>query len=205
MRGSPAASASFDQVVGVGVVEPPGEPVHDEAGEGACAGGEGDLAPVRVALDGDHHRRDGSVRVAQVVEHRQDDGEDDALLDAHGHHGHGGRERHDELVRTDLQDLAHAGEVDQLDADEEHHCGQHGIGHVLQRGGQEEQHDGDDDTGGELGDLAATAGPVHHLGLGGAAVDQEGAAQAGGHVGGAETDQVDVLGEAVGAPRCAGA
>ena len=90
-------------------------------------------------------------------------------------------------------DGAQALEVDQLDADEEHDRGEHGGGHVLQRLGEEEQHDEHDPGRGQAGDLAAAAGPVDHLGLGRAAVDDERARQAGARVGEAEADEVDVL------------
>ena len=52
---------------------------------------------------------------------------------------------------------------------------------------------GHDDAGGDLGELAAAAGAVDHLGLGRAAVDDEGAGDAGHGAGGAEPDEVDVL------------
>ncbi len=112
-------------------------------------------------------------------------------------HGHGDEGGDDELVGAEAQDLAHAREVDELDADEEHHRGQHRLGHVLDGDGQEQQHDGHDGAGGDLGELAAAAGAVDHLGLGGGSVDDEGAVRAGHGVGRAEPDQVDVLVEVV--------
>ena len=53
-----------------------------------------------------------------------------------------------------------APQVDQLDADQEHHRRQDRLGHVLERCSEEEQHDQDDHTGGELGQLGAGAGAL---------------------------------------------
>ena len=94
-------------------------------------------------------------------------------------------------------DVAHAREVDQPDADQEDDRGQHGVRHVRQRAGQEQQDDDDDRGRGQLRELAPAAGAVDHLGLGRAAVDHERAADAGADVGQAQADEVDVLVEAV--------
>ena len=49
-----------------------------------------------------------------------DDRDDDALQDADEHDGAGGDRRDDELVAAQPPDPLHPGDVDQLDADEEH-------------------------------------------------------------------------------------
>ena len=60
------------------------------------------------------------VTAAQVIDDRQDDGQDDALLDADDDDDRRGDRGDDELVAAHVEDPAHAHEIDQLDADEEH-------------------------------------------------------------------------------------
>ena len=133
--------------------------------------------------------------MAQVVDDRGDDGKHDAFLDPKDH-DRGGREQgNGELVAPAGQDAPHPADVDELDGDEEDDRRQGGVRQVGQRPGEQEQDDQDDRGGRELGQLAAPARAVDHLGLGRAAVDDEGAGERGGHVGGAQADQVGVLAE----------
>ena len=133
--------------------------------------------------------------MAQVVDDRGDDGEHDAVLDAQDHH-RGGREQRDgELVAPAGQDAPHPADVDELDRDEEHHRRQRGVRQVGQRPGEQQKDDQNHGGGRELGQLAAPARAVDHLRLGRAAVDDERAGERGGHVRGAQADQVGVLAE----------
>ena len=102
-----------------------------------------------------------------------------------------------ELALADAPDRGHPAVVDQPQADQEHDGREDGVGHVGQGTGQEQQHGDHDRARGELRDLAAPAPAVDHLGLRGAAVHDEGAADAGPDVRHAEADEVDVLVEAV--------
>jgi hypothetical protein len=69
-----------------------------------------------------------------------------------------------------------------------------GLGHVGQRGGQE-QHQQHDRRGHQERKLGAPVGAVDHLGLGGAAVDDKSAGNAGADVGEPEPDEIGVLAE----------
>ena len=83
------------------------------------------------------------VVAPDVVEHRQDDREDDPLLDPDvttTDAGHGGDP---ELLGPQPADLAQAEDVDQLQADQEDDRRQDRLGQVLERLGQEQQDDGD--------------------------------------------------------------
>ena len=93
------------------------------------------------------------------------------------------------------QDPPHPGDVDEPGGDEEDDRRQGGDGQAGQRPGEQQQDEEHHRAGGELGQLAAPARAVGHLGLGRAAVDDEAARQRGGHVGGAQADQVGVLAE----------
>ena len=148
---------------------------------------------VSSAIDGEHVVV-RVVRPAQVVDDRRDDGQDDALLDTDQDDGECSRP-----VATmnssgrSRRILRMPGDVDELDPDQEHDRSEHGVRHVLEWLGEEQQDDDGDGTGGDLGELAAATGTVDHLGLGGAAVDGERAREAGGDAGQAETDEVGVL------------
>ena len=87
--------------------------------------------------------------------------------------------------------------VDHADGDGEHDARQNAARQVLQRAGQEHEHDGDDDGEDELRDLAPRARPFRHRRLGRAAVDHEGAAERRGGVGGREPEDVGVLVDAL--------
>ncbi len=86
-------------------------------------------------------------------------------------------------------------EVDELETDQEDDGRENRVRQVLQRLRQEEEDDRDDEGGRQLRHLRSTLGLVDHLGLGWAAVDDEGARQAGCQVGSAETDEIVVLDE----------
>ena len=96
-------------------------------------------------------------------------------------------------LATASQDAPQPGDVDEPGGDEEDDRRQGGDGQAGQRPGQQQQDQEHHRAGGELGQLAAPASAVGHLGLGRAAVDDEGARQRGGHVSGAQADQVGVL------------
>ncbi|EXI65664.1 MAG: hypothetical protein AW08_03035 [Candidatus Accumulibacter adjunctus] len=68
---------------------------------------------------------------------------------------------------------------------------------MRQRPGEKEQHQQDENTGGELRDLAAATAAIDHGGVGRAAIDDEGPRQAGAEIGHAEADHVHVLVEAI--------
>src|SRR5580693_8934007 len=93
------------------------------------------------------------------------------------------------------QDPPQSADVDEPGGDEEDDRGQGGDWQAGQRPGEQKQDDEHRRAGGELGQLAAPARAVGHLGLGRAAVDDEAARERGGHVGGAQADQVGVLAE----------
>ena len=78
-------------------------------------------------------------------------------------------------------------------------------GMIRQRAGQEEQDQQDDRHHHQERQLAATAGAVDDLRLRGAAVDDEGAGQAGANIGQGQTDQVGVLAETLAVARGIGA
>ncbi len=65
------------------------------------------------------------------------------MLDTDQHDGERGRQGDDELVGAQFEDLAHPGDVDELDPDQEHDRGEYGVGHVLQWFGEEQQDDDD--------------------------------------------------------------
>ena len=89
----------------------------------------------------------------QVLDHRGDDGDHDAVLDPQGHHRGHREQGHGELVFPEGQDAPHPEEVDELDGDDEDHRGQGGVGQVGQRPGEQHQDDQDHREGGELGQL----------------------------------------------------
>lgn len=184
--------ALLDEPVGVGVVQRGREPVDHQPVDGADAGRCGDAAKVAAGV-GDEHGVVRCVAGAQVVDDGRDDRQHDALLHADEHDGGGGEQCDHELVAADREDLPHADDVDKFDADQEHDGRKDRQGQVGQRPGQEQQYQQHDEAGGELGELAATAGAVDHLRLGGTAVDDEGAGNGGGGVGQTQTDQVHVL------------
>ena len=111
-----------------------------------------------------------------MEDHREDDGEEDALLDTHADDDGGGDGCDHELVSAESPDLAHIQEIDELETDQEDDGRENGVRQVLQRLRQEEEDDRDDDGGRQLRHLRSTLGLVDHLGLGRAAVDDEGAA-----------------------------
>ena len=154
----------------------------------------------KVGLPSSSHRHQPVVwvvAVPDVDDDRQDDGEDDPLLDADDHHDRGCQGRDHELVWSDTQDVVHPDVVDQPDADQEDDCGEDGVRHVGERPRQEQEDDDDDRARGQLGYLTAPASAVDHLGLGRAAVDRERPGHPRTETGRPEPDQVDVLLEAV--------
>ena len=86
-------------------------------------------------------------------------------------------------------------DVDQLYPDQEHHGGEDSVRKVLQRLGEKQQHDRDDCGGRQLRYLRVALGFVDHLGLRRTAVHDKGAAEPGGEIGGAQTDEIIVLHE----------
>ncbi len=89
--------------------------------------------------------RDDGVRCVvvapDVIEQRQDDGQDDPLFDADDDDDDRRDRRDDELVHTQAADLVHPADLHELDPDEEDDRREHGVRHVLQRLGEEEQDD----------------------------------------------------------------
>ena len=130
-----------------------------------------------------------------MVDDRGGDGKRDAFLDAEDHDRGGGEQGDGELAPSAGQDAPHPADVDEPGGDEEDDRRQGGDGQACQRPGEHEEDDEHHRAGRELGQLAAPAGAVGHLCLGRAAVDDEGARQGGGHIGGAQADQVGVLAE----------
>ena len=82
----------------------------------------------------------------------------------------------------------HVRDVDELHADQEDDGGEDRVREVLQRLREEEQHDRHDEGGRQLRDLGVALRLVDHLRLRRAAVHDEGAAEPGGEVGGAQAD-----------------
>ena len=132
-----------------------------------------------------------------MLQQREDDREEDRLLDANEDHRRRRDQRDPEFGAPLRQDGAHARDVDEFHADVEHHRGQHRVGHIRQRFGQEEQHDEDDHACGELRNLAAPPCAIDHLGLGGTAIHDKGARQASPDAGEGETDKIAVLAKAL--------
>ena len=83
-----------------------------------------------------------------MLDQRQDDGEQDALLDAHDYDRHHGGERDPEFRWSSFMNVAQAAKVDQLDAYQEHHGRQHRLRHEGEGLGEEQQND-QHDQGGE--------------------------------------------------------
>ena len=98
----------------------------------------------------------------------------------------------DELAAPPARDAAQAQDVDQVDADEEHDRGEHRLRHVREQPGDEQHDEQHDHRHGQVGQLGAALLLVQDLGLGGAAVDDEGAGQPGGEVGAGQADDVAV-------------
>ena len=126
----------------------------------------------------------GTIAVAHVPQQRQDDGHQDALLDADRDDGRCGENRQLELPRAFTANIAQPPHIDHPDRDREHDGGEHAARQVLQWAGEEEQHQQHDAGEDELRDLAARAGAFRHRGLGGTAVDHKGPAHRGRRVGG---------------------
>jgi hypothetical protein len=135
----------------------------------------------------------------QVVDDRGGDSQEDAVLHAEGDDRGLGQHCDDELAAPLGQDAPQPGQVDQLGADEEDHCGEGRDRQIAERPGERDQDDEHHRAGGELGQLAAAARTVGHLGLGGAAVDDEGARERRADVGRGQAGQVGVLAEGL---RC---
>ncbi len=188
----------------VGEVQARAEAVDHQPGLGSGGGHGRQRRPVS-AGGLDQHAAVRVVAVPQVVHHRGQDGEHDALLDAEQHHGGGREQGHHELGPADGENATHPGNVDQLDADQEDDGGQCGDRQVGQRRGQQQQHNHHDRAGGQRGQLAPAPSRVHHLALGRAAVDDEGAGDGGGDVGDAEAEQVGVVVELLVVPGRVGA
>ena len=84
------------------------------------------------------HGIDRVIAPAQMGDHRQDDREDDSLLDAPRDDDERGDGCDSELeVVPGCVDLAHPCDVDQLDADQEDHGREDCVRQVLQGPGQE--------------------------------------------------------------------
>ena len=170
------------------------ESVDDQAGLGLS--GRGHWLRLPAARFARHeHRVLRSIPVPGVIDERQHDGEQDPLFDADDHDRQRGDQCHPELRSPLLEDLPHPGEIDQADSDQKHDGRQGRFGHVRQRSGQEEQDQQDDRRRHQERQLAAAAGAVDDLRLRWAAVDDEGAGQAGANIGQGQTDQVGVLAE----------
>ena len=131
--------------------------------------------------------------MADVPDKRESDREKNALLDADHRHGRRGEKRKEEFARAFAPDVGEALHVDHSDRDREHDARQHAVRQVLQRAGQEHEHDEHDGGEGELRDLAACARLIRHRRLSRAAVDDEGPADRRAGVGGRYTQDVRVL------------
>ena len=131
--------------------------------------------------------------MVDVLDDREGHREDDPLLHADHDDDGSGDEGDGKLALANASDRGHAPVVDQPQADQEDDGGEDGVGHVGEGAGQEQQHGDHDRARGELRDLAAAAAAVDHLGLGGAAVHDERAADAGPDVRHAEAHEVHVL------------
>ena len=101
----------------------------------------------------------------------------------------------DELIQAYRVDPPHAGDVDELDADDEHDRRQDRIGQVLEWLGEEQEDDEDDAGGGECRQLGATAGMSTICVLVGLPLTTNASRQTGRHVRHAQAEQVHVLGE----------
>ena len=135
--------------------------------------------------------------MADVPDERESDRQQDALLDADRRHGRGGEKRQEEFARAFAPDVRRGLHVDHADRDGEHDARQHAARQVLQRAGQEQEHDQHDGGEDELRDLAARARPIRHSRLGRAAVDDEGPADRRGGVGGRLAQDVGVFVDAL--------
>ena len=102
----------------------------------------------------DEHGVVGAVAPAQVGDHGNDDGADDALFDAQADDDDCRAGGDHELVQADAIDAAHPFQVDQLDAYEEHHRGEDSVRQVLERTGEKQQDQEYDRRGRQRGNLA---------------------------------------------------
>ena len=139
----------------------------------------------------------GLIAVAHMPEQRQSDRQQDALLDADRDNGRRGGDGKIKLARAFAPNVAQTGDVDHADRDREHDAGQHAARQVLQRAGQEQQHQQHDACEYQLRDLAARARAIRHRGLGRAAVDHERPAHRGGGIRGRQPEDVRILVDAL--------
>ena len=114
------------------------------------------------------------------------------LLDPHRADDDGGHDGDDELASPAPRDAPQAGDVDQADTDEEDDGAEDGVGHIGEHGGEEQRDEQHDRRHRQVGQLGAALLLVEDLGLGRAAVDDEGSRQPGGEVGAGEPDDVAV-------------
>ena len=128
-----------------------------------------------------------------MLEERENDGKDDALLDAKDDDGSGGDEGQGEFGRLGQLNFSQAAMVDKFDAYMENDGGEDGVGEKAERPGEKKENHEYDCRGGELGPLAAAASCVHHGCLGGTAVDYKGGAAAGDGIGNGKPDEVQIL------------
>ena len=131
--------------------------------------------------------------MAHVSEKRQDDRQQDALLDTDRHDHRGGADSKVELARTFAADVTQASCVDHPDRDREHDGSQHAARQVLQRAGKSQQHQQHNACKYLLCKLAARARAIRHGGLRRTAVDHERPAHSCGGIRGRQPEDVRVL------------
>lgn len=122
------------------------------------------------------HRDVRPVAVAHVLDERQNDGDDDAILDAEPDDGRCGGEGEGELPGAVRPDFAEPSHVDQPDSDEEHDGRKDRRGQQAQRSREQEKDDEDHDRRRQMRPLAAASCGIDDGGLRRTANDHERAA-----------------------------
>ncbi len=138
-----------------------------------------------------------TIAVADDAEERNDHRGDDSLLHADEDHHGGGHHSKIIFAGTLAADIGEAAEIDKSHRDDEHDGGQYAAGKILQRAGKKKKNECNHYGGRDLRQLAAAAGTLNHSSLRGTAVDDKGAADSGGKIGGGQTEQVGIFVEAL--------
>src|SRR4029077_10324837 len=131
------------------------------------------------------------------AEDRNDHRGDDSLLHADADHHGGGHQSKIIFPGTLAADIGNAAEIAKSPRGDEHDGGQYALGKILQRAGKKKKNESDHYGGRDLRQLAASAGTLNHSSLRGTAVDDKGATDSGGKIGGGQTEQVGVFVEAL--------
>ena len=140
----------------VGVEEIGAEPEDDHSGFGQLDR-EGIFDAPVIGSVANHDAGLGAVTAAYMLEERENDGKDDALLDAKNDHGSGGDEGQGEFVRFGALNFSQAAMVDKFDADMEDDGGEDDVGEKAKRPSEKEENREDHSGSGEVRPLTAAA------------------------------------------------